>query len=326
MGTARPPVLALDIGGTKLAVGVVTGDGAVHGLLIEPTVRDDGPEVVISRLMDLARRSLTAAVQEGLEQTPVAIGISCGGPLDAAAGILLCPPHLPGWINIPIVEIASQSLNLPAYLENDATAAALAEFRYGRGRGTNTMLYLTVSTGIGGGAVINGQLHRGAAGNGGEFGHVTVHFDGRKCTCARRGCLEAYASGTAIAEQAAEEIATGATSSLEQLAKITAADVSAAALAGDEVAATVWNRATTALGSAITDLVNVFEPDLVVLGGGVTRSGAQLLEPVQRAVATGAMGPAARVSRVELAELGDVVGVVGGGAIAHEQIKEPAGA
>src|SRR5690625_1794480 len=108
MGTAWTSGLALAIGRNNLGVGVVTGDGAVHGLLIEPTVRDDGPEVVISRLMDLARRSLTAAVQEGLEQTPVAIGISCGGPLDAATGILLCPPHLPGWINIPIVEIRSE--------------------------------------------------------------------------------------------------------------------------------------------------------------------------------------------------------------------------
>lgn len=180
------------------------------------------------------------------------------------------------------------------------------------------MLYLTVSTGIGGGAVIDGALHRGSAGNGGEFGHVTVRRGGRLCSCGRRGCVEAYASGTSIAARAQAAIRGGVRSSLGELETITAADVSQAAAAGDQLAREVWDETVDLLGSAVTDLVNVFEPDLVVLGGGVTRAGAMLLDPIQQLVAREAMPPAADAARIALAGLGDLVGVVGAGAIAHD--------
>lgn len=320
MGATQPPVLALDIGGTKLAVAVVTPDGGTHGLVIEPTHREDGPETVLGRLFAMGHRALAAA---GLDEPVAAVGISCGGPLDAASGVLLCPPHLPGWIDVPVGARASAAFGLPFALENDATAAALAEHRYGAGRGTSTMLYLTISTGVGGGAVVDERLHRGAAGNGGEFGHVMVHLGGRPCTCGRRGCVEAYAAGSAIAARAAEALADGRVSSLSTLSAPTAADVARAARAGDPLAAELWDQATDALGSAVTDLVNVFEPDLVVLGGGVTRAGAQLLDPVRAAVASSAMGPAARAARIELTQLGDVVCVVGAGAVALD-LREPA--
>jgi glucokinase len=195
---------------------------------------------------------------------------------------------------------------------------AIAEYRFGAGRGTSTMLYLTVSTGIGGGAIINRSLHRGAAGNGGEFGHVTVHRGGRLCSCGRRGCVEAYASGTAIAERAREALADDKSSTLAALPAPTAADVSAAAAANDPLAARVWAETMDLLGAAVTDLVNAFEPDLVVLGGGVTRAGAMLIDPVRDLVAREAMAPAAGAARVVLAELGDLVCVVGAGAIGHD--------
>ncbi|NUS04009.1 MAG: ROK family protein, partial [Nonomuraea sp.] len=198
-----PPVLSLDIGGTKLAAGVVTGDGRVHGWQYAPTRREEGPRRVLARLFDLGRK----AVAEAGPPEVAAVGISCGGPLDSAAGVLECPPHLPGWIDVPVGAMAAEAFGVPSVLENDATAAALGEFRYGAGRGTRTMLYLTLSTGVGGGAVIDGRLHRGAAGNGGELGHVTVRPGGRRCSCGRHGCLEAYASGTSIAERAREALA-----------------------------------------------------------------------------------------------------------------------
>ncbi|TDE48619.1 ROK family protein [Nonomuraea mesophila] len=311
-----PPVLSLDIGGTKLAAGVVTGDGRIHGWQLAPTLRDDGPRRVLSRLFDLGRKAIAEA---GVPQV-AAVGISCGGPLDAAAGVLECPPHLPGWIDIPIGAMATEAYGVPSALENDATAAALGEHRHGAGRGTSTMLYLTVSTGVGGGAVIGGRLHRGAAGNGGELGHVMVRPGGRACSCGRRGCLEAYASGTSIAERAREAIAAGRTSSLSAIELPTAEDVSLAAAAGDALATEIWNETTEALGTAITDLVNAFEPELVVLGGGVTRSGARLLDPVTAAVARDAMPPAARAARIELAQLGAGVCVVGAGAVAHDLV------
>jgi glucokinase len=252
-----------------------------------------------------------------------AVGIACGGPLDAAAGILLDPPHLPGWHAVPIRALAEQAFGVPAALENDATAAALAEYRCGAGRGTATMLYLTVSTGIGGGAVVAGRLHLGAAGNAAEFGHVTVLRGGRRCSCGRRGCIEAYASGTSIAARTKEALAAGGESALSVLPEVTAADVSRAAAAGDPLARRIWDETVDLLGAAVTDLVNVFEPDLVVLGGGVTRAGAMLLEPVRALVAAEAMPPAAAAARVELAALGDHVGVVGAGLVGHEYARTP---
>jgi len=309
-------VLGLDIGGTKLAVGVVTPDGDAHAVIVEPTRRDEGWQTVLGRLFDMGRRSVA---ESGLGPV-AAVGIACGGPLDAASGVLESPPHLPGWVDVPVGPLASEAFGVPFALENDATAAAVAEHRFGAGRGTSTMIYLTISTGVGGGAVVGGVLHRGAAGNGGEFGHVTVQRGGRRCSCGRNGCLEAYASGSSIAERARAELAAGAPSSLATLTEVTAADVSRAALAGDQLAVRVWDETVELLGGALTDLVNVFEPEVAVLGGGVTRSGAQLLDPVARRVAREAMRPAARAVRVELAHLGDLVGVVGAGAIAYDHL------
>lgn len=316
-------VLSLDIGGTKLAVGVVTADGEVHGLVIEPTRRWEGPDAVIARLFELGHRAIAAA---GLERPVDAVGISCGGPLDSGTGVLISPPHLPGWLDVPLGSMTRDEFGVPAFLENDATAAALGEHRFGAARGVRTMIYLTISTGVGGGAVIDGRLHRGAAGNGGELGHLMVRPGGRPCTCGRRGCLEAYVSGTNIAERAAEGLRAGrvstdgSPSSLAAIEQPTAADVAAAALAGDDYARAVWTETTDVLGQALTDLVNVFEPELVVLGGGVTRSGAMLLDPVAEAVARDAMPPAAKAARVVLAGLGDVVCVVGAGVVALDAL------
>ena len=316
----QPPVLALDIGGTKLAVAMVSGEGRTHGYLSEPTRKERGPEAVIAHLFDMGRRSIAAA---GLGE-PAAVGISCGGPLDAPQGVLTRPLHLPGWIDVPIVALASETFDVPAVVENDATAAMLGEHRYGAARAAETALYLTLSTGVGGGSVIDGRLHRGAAGNGGEFGHLTVRPGGRRCECGRRGCLEAYASGTNIAVRARELLAESDTPSvLRTLADVRAEDVSRTAAEGDAIAASVWAETTALLGQAVTDLVNVFEPGVVVLGGGVTRSGGLLLDPVRETVLTTAMPPAAARVDIVLAGLGDEVCVVGAGALTLDLTTSP---
>jgi glucokinase len=246
-----------------------------------------------------------------------AVGISCGGPLDARRGILSSPLHLPGWFDIPIVDMAEREFGVPAVLENDASAAVVGEHRFGAAQHADIALYLTISTGVGGGAVIGGRLHRGAAGNGGEFGHITVRPGGRDCLCGRKGCLEAYASGSSIAARTAELLAADPRPSvLRELDEPRAEHVSAAAAQGDPVATQVWDETVEILGQAVTDLVNLFEPNVVVLGGGVTRSGAQLLAPVARIVGDTAMPPAAAAARVTLAALGDEVCVVGAGALA----------
>ncbi len=214
---------------------------------------------------------------------------------------------------MPIVARAEAAFGLPVALENDATAAAAGEHRYGAGAGTSHMVYLTISTGVGGGVVIDGRLYRGATGNGGELGHVTVDCDGRPCRgCGRKGCLEAYVSGTSIAERAREA----------GMGEVTASDVAAAARAGDPVATVVWDETTEALGCGLTSIVNLFEPQLVVLGGGVVSgTGEQLLGPLRERVRREAMGSAGEAARIVEAQLGPHVGVVGAGAIARDRFE-----
>jgi glucokinase len=306
---ARRPVLGLDIGGTKIAAGVVDATGAVHGFLVAPTEAERGPEDGLARLFALGRM---AVARSGIPWPDVeGVGIGCGGPLDSERGVLLAPLHLPGWEDVPIVNLAQGALDRPAVLDNDATAAAAGEHEYGAGRGTRNMVYLTISTGVGGGVVIDGRLYRGATGNGGELGHVTVDWRGRECRgCGRRGCLEAYASGTSIAERAREAGLNG----------MTAADVAAAARAGDPAAVRVWEETCEALASGVTSLANLFEPELVVLGGGVSRVGEQLLGPVRELVHAQVMEPPERKIGVVQAALGDSVGVVGAAAVAYERL------
>lgn len=304
--------LGLDIGGTKLAAGVVDSRGQIRSMLIEPTRRERGKDDVISRLLALGDRAIAAS-----GRSVGAVGIASGGPLDAATGVLRAPLHLPGWIDVPIAAIASDHYDLPACVENDATLGMLGEHTFGGARGAETALYLTLSTGVGGGAIINGRIHAGATGNGGELGHITVRPGGLPCTCGRTGCLEAYASGTSIAARARDALAADRSSSLVDLEDVRAEHVVAHAAAGDALAARVWRETTDIVGQAVTDLVNAFEPEVVVLGGGVTRSGAALLDPVARTVATSAMPPIAAACRVELAALGDAVCVVGAAARAQ---------
>jgi glucokinase len=300
--------LGLDIGGTKLAAGVVDRQGRVLSFALAPTRAEDGPARGLERLFELGRATVE---QAGVDWSQLAVGIGCGGPLDAAEGVLIAPPHLPGWRDVPVAALAEQALGIPAALENDATAAAAGEHRYGAGAGTSHMVYLTISTGVGGGVVIGGTLYRGASGNGGELGHVTVDCAGRVCPgCGRRGCLEAYVSGTSIAERAREA----------GMGAITASDVARAAADGDATAIAVWDETTYALACGLTSIVNLFEPELVVLGGGVVSgTGEQLLGPVRTRVLAEAMPPARDAAQIVQSALGEHVGVVGAAAIAYER-------
>jgi glucokinase len=317
VGGESAPVLALDIGGTKLAAGVVDAAGTVHSFAVAPSEPERGPEVGLARLFELGEKAIGDA---GVEVA--AVGIGCGGPLDTEQGVLLSPLHLPGWRDVPVVDLARRAFDVPAALENDATAAAAGEHRFGAGAGARHMVYLTVSTGVGGGVVADGQLYRGAMGNGGELGHVTVDCNGRICRgCGRRGCLEAYASGTSIAERALEALAaSGAASILRALDRPTAADVAAAARDGDPLATAVWDETVSALACGLTSIVNLFEPELVVLGGGVTRAGEQLIGPVRDAVRADAVRPAGEPVAVVQSALGDQVGIVGAATIVYDRL------
>jgi glucokinase len=315
-----PLVLGLDVGGTKLAAGVVGADGTVLSSRQAPSHADRGPDQMIARHIELGRQAVSAA---GVDWDDIeAIGIACGGPLDPEAGIIQSPPSLPGWDDIPLAVLVESALDRPTVVENDATACALAEswFGAGRDRGARHLVYLTISTGVGGGLVLDGRLYRGAAGNAGELGHLTVDYLGRQCGCGRRGCLEAYVSGTNIGLRAREALATGRTSSLSALPGVTAADVSGAAAGGDALAQEVWDETTAILGSAIANILDVFNPELVVLGGGVTRAGDQLLVPVRETALRQAMAPARAAADIVLAGLGDQLGVVSAASVAFERL------
>jgi glucokinase len=317
VGGDRSPVLALDIGGTKLATGVVDQSGRVHSFHAAPSEPQRGPDDGLERLFELGRRSIADA---GLEVG--AVGIGCGGPLDSEGGVLLRPLHLPGWRDVPVVALAEEAFGRPAALENDATAAAAGEHRFGAGAGARHMVYLTLSTGVGGGVIVDGRPYRGAMGNGGELGHVTVDWNGRRCRgCGRNGCLEAYASGTSIGERAAEAVASSDRQSmLAALERPTAADVAAAARDGDPLAVELWDETVAALACGLTSIVNLFEPEVVVLGGGVTRVGEQLLTPVRAEVEANAVRPDGSPLAIVRSALGDVVGIVGAAAIVFDRI------
>jgi glucokinase len=305
---SETPVLGLDIGGTKLAAGVVDGHGVIHSFVVAPSRADEGPEPTLERLFELGRQAVT---ESGLVwDTIQAVGIGCGGPLDAERGTLIAPPHLPGWRNVHVSELAARAYQRPVTLENDATAAAAGEHRWGAGAGASNMVYLTISTGVGGGVVIDGSLYRGSMGNGGELGHVTVDWHGRPCRgCGRLGCLEAYVSGTSIAERAQEA----------GLSYATAEEVAGAARDGDAGAKVVWNETVEALACGVTSIVNLFEPELVVIGGGVSRSGEQLIGPVRELVRASTMKPAGERADIVASAFGDHVGVVGAAAIVYDR-------
>jgi glucokinase len=261
-------------------------------------------------------RATTA--EAGLQAGALArIGIGCGGPLDPWRGVVLNALNNPGWIDIPITERIGGELGVPAYLDNDANAAALGEHRFGAGRGVANMIYLTVSTCVGGGVIADGRLLRGETGNAAELGHVTVNAHGRRCHCGSIGCLEAYCSGTNIAVRAREAVAAAEEpSALRDDDELTALHVTAAVAAGDPLATRVWDETTTLLGAGIASMIHAFNPSLVILGGGVATSGDLLFEPVRHAVAERAMPWLHQGVRIVPAELGDRTGILGAVAVA----------
>jgi glucokinase len=317
-------VLGIDIGGTKLAAGVVTLTGEQLSQDRVPSLAAEGPAKVIERLIELSRRTVALA---GISMDEIiAAGVGCGGPLDPKTGMIMEPPNLPGWVDVPLVKILQDALGIPVYLDNDANAAALGEHRFGAGRGVENMVYLTISTGIGGGIIIGNKLYQGQNGNAGEIGHMSLAINGRPCNCGSRGCLEAYASGTNIAARAREAVGAGEKSLLTELAgspdNISGETIMAAMQAGDSVATRIWDETMEILGAGIANVINIFNPQRVVLGGGITNFGDLLFGPIRRIALSRAMGPLAQVAEIVPAQLGGQVGVLGAAAVALEHVSE----
>jgi len=309
-------VLGIDIGGTNLVAGCVAEDGSrLVGLLSEPTRAEDGADKVVSRLAALARRSMAALEAEVPGAAVAGVGIGSPGPLDTRRGIVLLTPNL-GWKDFPVRDRVADALGLEATLDNDANCAVLGEHWRGAARGTRHALGMTIGTGIGGGIILDGRLHHGASDCAGEIGHATIEMNGRRCNCGNYGCLEAYASGPAIARRALEAVERGAESSLRALmeadpAAVTAQVVYEAASAGDGLAREVVQDTARILGAAIANLVNVFNPEVVVVCGGVTLAGESLFAPLRREVVRRAFRPAVEVCRIVPGALTGSAGVYG---------------
>ncbi|HEX8285888.1 MAG TPA: ROK family protein [Pyrinomonadaceae bacterium] len=303
-------IAAIDIGGTKIALGLSDLEGRALPFRRFATRRNErGPHEVVGQALDELEK-MTAEAGGRV----AAVGVGCGGPLSRSRGLILSPSNLPGWDEFPIVELVRNRFRVPVELDNDANAAALAEYEYGAGRGVESMVYMTISTGIGGGVIIGGRLIHGVGDAAGEVGHMIVQPGGHPCGCGARGCLETICSGTNIARRAAERLAErGRDSSLRELGaeKITASAVAEAARAGDPLAVEVWDESVEYLALGVANVISAFAPEAVVLGGGVSTAGEQLLAPLRRRVREFVKIAPVELIRIAQAELGGDSGVYG---------------
>jgi glucokinase len=311
-------ILGVDVGGTNVVVGTVAEDGsALYGLQKERTRTTDGPEAVVQQIAMMVERSLeatgTALARDDLNV--VGVGIGSPGPLDTKRGVVLTTPNL-GWTNFPLRDRVSEAVDLPATLDNDANCAIFGEWWRGAARGGRVVVGLTVGTGIGGGIVLDGRIFHGASDIAGEFGHMSIDSTGRRCKCGNYGCLEAYASGSAIADRAVEGIEVGAETRLPEyvngeLDTITAQVVYDAAHDGDEYALEVIEDTARFLGTGVANLINIFNPEIAVICGGVTAAGERLFAPLRKEVALRAFKPAVEMCRIVAGELAGTAGVYG---------------
>ena len=288
-----------------------------HALRSRPTQAHLGQEGVADRIAEMINEviQLTGHETGAAREDFVGVGIGSPGPLDRKTGVVIVTPNL-GWRDFPLRDAVSKRVGLPATLDNDANCATLGEWWCGAARGGHHVVGLTIGTGIGGGLILNGELYHGASDAAGEIGHTSIDGTGRRCKCGNYGCLEAYASGPAIAERATEALAGDEASLLRtlvdgDLSRITARTVYEAATRGDPLAREVVRETAGFLGTGVANLVNIFNPDVVVLAGGVTDAGDALFEPLRAEVRRRAFRPAVEACRIVPGALAGSAGVVG---------------
>jgi glucokinase len=304
-------VLGIDVGGTKMATGVVDAAGRVAGYVEVPTPAGDA-ETIFAALRAAIARTLTDAVLPAGRVD--GIGVGCGGPMVYPGG-LVSPLNIPGWRDFPLRDRLVTAYGCPVVVDNDAKALALGEYWRGAGQGARHLLGMVVSTGVGGGIVVDGRLVHGAHGNAGHIGHVIVAASGPRCACGAPGCLEAIASGPSIARAAQRALRRGRASALAGQRPLTAAAVAAAAQAGDRLANALFARAGRALGRGIASAAALLDLDRVVVGGGVSQAGSLLFDPLRAELARSGRLSFTRALSVVPAGLGRPAGVIGGAAL-----------
>jgi glucokinase len=311
-------VVGIDIGGTKIAAGLVDEDAAVHFRCESKGHAGRPPDVVIESADRVFHKVLAGA---NLEASSLAgVGVGFAGHTDAMRGLILTSSNLPAWDRVPLREILSKRFGVPVVLDNDCNAAALAEHRYGAGRGTQHMVYVVFSTGTGAGIIVNGELYRGHIGAAGELGHTVIDVDGRRCSCGKRGCLMSWACGMALTELAGERVRDGDDTLICEMAdgdlgSINGEMVAEAARRGDRVACELIQLTGRYLGVGLSTIVQVLNPELIVVGGGLTQMGAMLMDPCLQSLRENVHPVLADSTRVSPSHFGVDAGLVGAAAL-----------
>ncbi len=284
--------LTVDLGGTRIRAARCRADGTIEARTERMTKAALGADIVIERI----EQTLRKVWPETAADTVKAISVVAPGPVDPWTGVIFIAPNLPGFVDIPLRDRLANIFHVPVYIGNDANLAGLAEWRFGAARGHHHMIFLTISTGIGGGVIVDDKLLLGGHGLGAELGHVTADMNGERCLCGNVGCIEWMSSGTGIARQAVRRLRAGEPSLMTELVQgnidaLNVEIVEQAAKAGDALALDVFQRAFHALGLNVTSLLHIFNPSIVVIGGGVSNMGDRLFKPLQASIAEHVMNP-----------------------------------
>ncbi|MGH7467897.1 MAG: ROK family protein [Longimicrobiales bacterium] len=322
--TGKKWIIGVDLGGTNIVVGVLPidgGTGDVLALRSHQTEAQRGAKFVVDRINNMIEEARADVISKfgGTPADFAGVGIGSPGPLNRKSGIVINTPNL-GWRNFPLRDLVANAVNLPAVLDNDANCATYGEWWLGAGRNVDTLVGITLGTGIGGGIVLQGEIFHGVSDAAGEIGHTTIEANGRKCKCGNYGCLEAYASGPAIALRAVEGIEAGAESMLPDLVDgrlegITAATVYEAVVLGDAYANEVMRETAKFLGAGIANVINMLNPEMIVISGGVTKAGDHLFLPLKAEARKRAFRSAMDSCQICPALLPGTAGVIGAAAV-----------
>ena len=303
--------IGVDLGGTKIYTAICNELGEIFNEEVIATEVDKGPEQIVDKIINSIKK-----VSKNIKAEEVkAIGIGSPGPLNIKEGLIVSPPNLP-IRNFNIVDKIKSEFKLPTFLDNDANAATLGEYIFGAGKGTENMIYITASTGVGGGAILNGKIYRGSTSNALEIGHTTISRDGRVCGCGNRGCVESMSSGIYIEKMANDLMGEEKETTLKNYFKITAKEVFTEAAKGDQVSNYILSETLSYLGMAVANCANIFDPDKIIIGGGITKGGSIVLDKINEEVKNRSLEPIYKNCKIEKAQLGDRAGVIGAVALA----------
>ena len=313
----KPLAIGVDIGGTKIAAGVVDRTGQVLSRFSTKSHAEQPPDVVMATVKEAVENVLASSDRAADEVA--AVGIGFPGNTNGRAGVVLTCSNLPAWDHFPLRDVLANQLGLPVILDNDTNMAVVGEHQFGAAQGVDDVCYVTVSTGMGAGVMVRGRVYAGYSGSAGEVGHAVVQPNGAMCSCGKRGCVMAYASGVGISRMAYERVAAGDTTQLRDVMRpdgrrIPVEDVVRVAGEGDLVAQEILSTAAQYCGLGLSIIIQVLSPEMIVVGGGLTRMGSLLMDPALAAMRENTQPELLEFVRVVPWQLGDDLGILGGAA------------